>query len=136
MARRINILKFLWMGKDWNPSLLFVLGCGAFVNLITFNYMLRVRKTPIYGTKLFNPDNNFIDWKLILGAVCFGLGWGIGGICPGPVFALFSVFQIQIHVIWLGSVIFGMFVADRLAKYSNENGNNAVVDKNEQDVSN
>lgn len=43
MTRRRNILQFLWLGKDWNPSLLFVLGCGVFINLIVFNYMIRVR---------------------------------------------------------------------------------------------
>ena len=43
MVRRINIIKFLAMHEGWNPSLLFVLGCGVGVNLITFNYMLRVK---------------------------------------------------------------------------------------------
>lgn len=88
--------------------------------------MIRVRKTPIYGTKLFNPDNKVIDWKLLLGAFTFGLGWGIGGICPGPVFALFPVFQIQIHIIWLASAILGMFIANRIAIYADKS-NTAVV---------
>lgn len=57
MTRRRNIMQFLWMGKDWNPSLLFVLGCGVIVNLISFNYMIRVKKTSLLGEKLFNPDN-------------------------------------------------------------------------------
>lgn len=43
MVRRINIISFLSMHQGWNPSLLFVLGCGVGVNLVTFNYMLRVR---------------------------------------------------------------------------------------------
>lgn len=94
MTRRINILQFLWMCKIWNPSLLFVLGCGVAVNLVVFNYMIRVKKSPIYGQKLFNPNNKLIDWKLIFGAFCFGLGWGIGGLCPGPALALLPVFQV------------------------------------------
>ena len=49
MCRRRNILQFLWVGEKWNPSLLFVLGCGVMVNLLTFQYMIRVRKAPIYG---------------------------------------------------------------------------------------
>lgn len=44
MVRRSNIINFLALGKDWNPSLLFVLGCGLAVNLIFFTYMIRVRK--------------------------------------------------------------------------------------------
>jgi uncharacterized protein len=51
MVRRSNILGFLGLGQDWNPSLLFVLGCGVIVNLITFNYMLRVKYFPLYLEK-------------------------------------------------------------------------------------
>ena len=40
MVRRINILGFLGLGTDWNPSLLFVLGCGVIINVITFSYMI------------------------------------------------------------------------------------------------
>jgi hypothetical protein len=43
MVRRINILGFLALHEGWNPSLLFVLGCGVGINLLTFNYMLRAR---------------------------------------------------------------------------------------------
>lgn len=34
------------------------------------------------------PTNKTIDWKLITGAVLFGIGWSVGGMCPGPVFCL------------------------------------------------
>ena len=114
MCRRRNILQFLWMGKDWNPSLLFVLGCGVAVNLIVFQYMIRVKKVPYFGEKLFDPNNNTIDWKLILGGVCFGLGWGIGGLCPGPAIALFAVFNLQIHVVWFICLLVGMLLAHKL----------------------
>lgn len=43
MVRRSNILDFLGLNAEWNPSLLFVLSCGVMVNLFTFQYMLRVR---------------------------------------------------------------------------------------------
>ena len=35
------------------------------------------------GGKFNVPTNRTIDTKLVLGAVLFGLGWGIGGLCPG-----------------------------------------------------
>jgi hypothetical protein len=44
MVRRTNILGFLTLNKDWNPSLMFVLGAGLAVNLATFTYMLKIRK--------------------------------------------------------------------------------------------
>lgn len=48
MVRRSNILGFLALGENWNPSLLFVLGCGVLVNLVSFNYMLRVKYVLVY----------------------------------------------------------------------------------------
>ena len=47
MVRRVNILGFLSLGADWNPSLLFVLGCGIIVNLIIFSYMIHY-KYPLF----------------------------------------------------------------------------------------
>jgi hypothetical protein len=72
------------------------------------------RKISILGNKLFNPTNAVIDWRLILGAFCFGLGWGIGGLCPGPAIMQFSVFTLQIQVVWFGCLILGMFTAKYL----------------------
>ena len=81
MVRRKSIISFLEMGPQLNPSLLFVLGCGVCLNLVVFNYMIRVKKVPFFGDKLFNPDFTLIEWKLVIGSLCFGLGWGIGGVC-------------------------------------------------------
>ncbi|HRI69690.1 MAG TPA: hypothetical protein PK156_35920, partial [Polyangium sp.] len=30
------------------------------------------------------PKRKDIDWKLVVGAALFGIGWGIVGVCPGP----------------------------------------------------
>jgi uncharacterized membrane protein YedE/YeeE len=117
MVRRSNILGFLGLGQEWNPSLLFVLGCGVMVNLLTFNYMLRVRKESFLGRHLFNPENKVIDWRLISGAFCFGLGWGIGGLCPGPAIMQFSVFSLPVHVLWVGCMLVGMGISRKLEHY-------------------
>jgi len=49
MVRRTNILSFLALTKNWNPSLMFVLGVGLTVNLATFSYMLKVKKLSFFG---------------------------------------------------------------------------------------
>lgn len=51
MVRRVNILGFLGLGTDWNPSLLFVLGCGVMVNLVTFSYMIHYKYSIPYIEK-------------------------------------------------------------------------------------
>lgn len=43
MTRRGKIMRFLQLGNDWDPSLLFVLATGVVINLITFNYASRVK---------------------------------------------------------------------------------------------
>ena len=114
MVRRSNVIMFLALGKDWNPSLMFVLGAGVVLNFVTFTYMINFRKVPLFGEKLFNPNNTLIDWKLVGGAVCFGLGWGIGGLCPGPALMQSSIFTIDVHLIWFPFFFLGQFMANRL----------------------
>ena len=72
------------------------------------------RKISFLGHNLFNPNNSVIDWKLVVGAVFFGLGWGIGGLCPGPAIMQLSVFTLPVHVIWFGFLGLGMFIAKNL----------------------
>ena len=90
MSRRVNIIHFLQINSSWNPALLFVLGCGLILNFVTFNIM-RKRGKSLTGNPVFDPKNNSIDWKLIFGSFCFGIGWGIGGMCPGPFLVLLTV---------------------------------------------
>ncbi len=118
MVRRSNIIMFLALGKDWNPSLMFVLGCGLFVNLAVFSYIIHVKKVPFFSEKLFNPNNSVIDWKLVLGAVCFGLGWGIGGLCPGPTIMQTPIFTVDVHLIWLPFMFLGQFIANKLNEHT------------------
>ena len=120
MGRRSNIIGFVGLDKQWNPSLLFVLGVGVLVNLVTFNYMIRVKKTSVLGNCLFNPSNSSIDWKLLLGACCFGLGWGMGGLCPGPAIMQLAVFTVPVHVIWLTFCAIGMLLARVVEKCTEE----------------
>ena len=117
MSRRINILQFLQIGKNWDPSLLVVLGCGVGINLISFGIM-RKRGVSLNGNKVFNPQfkDQIVDWKVVVGGFCFGLGWGLAGLCPGPFYVLFSVFTVPIQVIWGIGFITGAIAGSKLAE--------------------
>lgn len=132
MVRRTNILSFLALTKDWNPSLMFVLGVGLAVNLVTFTYMLKIKKISFFGEKLFNPANKVIDWKLVLGAVCFGLGWGLGGLCPGPALMQIPIFTIDVHMLWLPFLILGQFMANKINLMFPSNSTTTKIDLNEK----
>jgi uncharacterized membrane protein YedE/YeeE len=64
----------------------------------------------------FPPVMTVIDCKLVIGAALFGVGWGIGYLCPGPFMMLFSVFSLQVQVVWGISCILGMFLANWLGQ--------------------
>ena len=94
---------------------MFVLGSGLIINMFTFTYMKK-REVCLMGEQVFNPQNNLVDKKLLFGAFCFGLGWGIGGICPGPFLVLFAVATTQIQVLWGSSLVVGMLFANWVQK--------------------
>lgn len=93
MSEREVIRSFLTFDSRWNYALLIVF-CGAVgVNLIFFNIILSKDK-PLLNSKFEIPTNSTIDWRLLIGSGLFGIGWGICGVCPGP---LLVVFPRMIH---------------------------------------
>ncbi len=83
MIDRERVLGFLDVAGIWDPTLLFVLGGAVSVTVVAFRYILR-RQHPIFSAKFTLPTRQDIDAPLVLGAVIFGIGWGISGYCPGP----------------------------------------------------
>jgi uncharacterized protein len=75
MANPRKVLDFLDITGNWDPSLLLVMGGAVAVTAAAFGPLLK--RTPI-------DFKNRIDAPLAIGAALFGIGWGIGGYCPGP----------------------------------------------------
>ncbi|MEC7706096.1 MAG: DUF6691 family protein, partial [Pseudomonadota bacterium] len=49
-------------------------------------YFLFARRGPPWFTsQLHLPKTTNIDMPLIMGSALFGIGWGMAGLCPGPV---------------------------------------------------
>lgn len=70
----------------WDPSLAFVMGGALLVSLVAFA-TVNTKQTPWASSKFELPSRRDIDTRLVTGAVLFGIGWGIAGLCPGPAFA-------------------------------------------------
>lgn len=81
-----KVIGFLDISGPWNPSLMFVMGGAIPVYMVTW-FLIRRRKQPLADTSWHYPTNQKIDARLVIGAAIFGVGWGIGGICPGPAIA-------------------------------------------------
>lgn len=83
MSDPAKVLNFLDVFGTWDPSLAFVMGGAALVTYI--GYRLSWRKPAPFAHHRFElPTATRPDRRLIIGAGIFGIGWGIGGFCPGP----------------------------------------------------
>lgn len=78
-----KVLGFLDVTGNWDPSLALVMA-GAILVHIPFVRWAQRRGQSLLGDAFQLPKRKDIDAKLIVGAVLFGIGWGITGICPGP----------------------------------------------------
>ena len=77
------VLAFLDPFGDWNPALAMVMIGAIGVTLPGYRW-LRGRTAPLAEADFSWPTATIIDSKLLLGAVLFGVGWGLVGLCPGP----------------------------------------------------
>jgi uncharacterized membrane protein YedE/YeeE len=66
-----------------------VLGGAVGVTLATFRFVLKLKK-PVLADHFVITKETHIDRPLVIGAILFGVGWGISGYCPGPAVALIA----------------------------------------------
>lgn len=85
MSNPAKVLNFLDLFGTWDPSLAFVMAGAVAVTFIGYRLVLK-RPAPVLAESFHLPTRNDIDAKLVSGAALFGLGWGLGGFCPGPAF--------------------------------------------------
>ena len=86
MTNPAKVVGFLDLFGQWDPSLMFVMG-GALAVTIPLFFMSKKAQITWFGDSLEWPSLTQIDRPLISGAVLFGIGWGIYGLCPGPAVA-------------------------------------------------
>ncbi len=89
MSNPAKVLNFLDLAGSWDPSLAFVMAGAVFVTSIGYRLILR-RPAPEFASAFALPGRRDIDMPLIGGAAIFGLGWGLGGFCPGPAWTAIS----------------------------------------------
>ncbi|MGO8311250.1 DUF6691 family protein [Rhizobium ruizarguesonis] len=112
MLNPVRVQGFLDVFGDWDPSLAFVLGGAIVVTFIGVHIMKRMKR-PAFDDSFYVPTKSRIDAPLVVGSVLFGLGWGIGGFCPGPAIASLSVGLPQTFLFVIAMLV-GMTLFDRV----------------------
>ena len=78
-----KVQAFLDLAGPWDPSLAFVMGGAILVGFVAFA-LARRRTSAFLGGAMQLPTSRDIDRRLVTGSLVFGIGWGLGGFCPGP----------------------------------------------------
>lgn len=83
MSDPAKVLNFLDLFGTWDPSLAFVMGGAVIVAFVGYRIVLK-RPKPIAAETFHLPTRSDIDGRILAGPAIFGIGWGLGGFCPGP----------------------------------------------------
>lgn len=107
MTRPEKVFGFLDVFGSWDASLIFVMAGAVMVHLVAFRFIFK-RKTPLFSNQWHLPTKKDITFPLIFGSFLFGVGWALGGFCPGPALTSLASFQSRPFVFFT-SMLIGMF---------------------------
>ncbi len=110
MTNTDKVQGFLDFFGAWDPTLAFVMG-GAILPMAGAWALTRTR-TPVVGGAFPDRPANALDRKLVVGAILFGMGWGLVGLCPGPALASLSYGGTG-GLVFLAAMLGGMLIAPK-----------------------
>lgn len=109
MANPAKVQNFLDIFGIWDPSLALVMGGAIMVTMPGF-WLVQKRATPLFHDAFHLPTRTDFDRRLVLGSATFGIGWGLGGFCPGP--ALTALPLADSGTLWfVPAMLVGMMIA-------------------------
>ena len=109
MANPVKVQNFLDFFGSWDPSLTLVMGGAILVTMPGF-WLVQKRKTPFFNNVFNLPTRTDFDFRLLAGAAIFGIGWGLGGFCPGPAVTSLSL-AAKGTLVFVPAMLIGMTAA-------------------------
>lgn len=114
MTDPFKVLNFLDVAGAWDPSLLLVMSGAMLTYALGYRFVVR-RPRPWFDEGFHLPTRHDVDARLLIGAAVFGIGWGLGGYCPGPVLANLGLGNADL--LWLlPALLLGWWIAGRLRR--------------------
>ena len=110
MGDPARVQAFLDLFGGWDPTLAFVMGGAVLPMAIAWLWQGRLQK-PFAEAQFDVPATIKLDRNLLVGAVLFGAGRGVGGLCPGPALADLAIAPMQAGIFVLA--MFGGIAAHR-----------------------
>ncbi len=95
-----------------------VIGSAVVVGALSVRLLAAVKPRALNGDELLSPESRAtpLSPRLWLGGLIFGLGWGLVGSCPGPIFALLG-HGVGIMIVVLLSALAGTLTYSWLRPY-------------------
>lgn len=112
LASPEKVLNFLDITGNWDPSLALVMGAAVVTTFIGYR-MVFARQKPLCAVDFDVPANRKADKSLMTGAILFGIGWGLGGICPGPAITTVGLAATG-TLIFVPAMVIGMLIARKV----------------------
>lgn len=103
-----KVLGFLDIAGDWDPSLALVMAGALGVMFMAYR-MMGLPSAPLCADAFRVPTRRDIDGRLVAGAVLFGAGWGLVGLCPGPAISGLALGRHEI-VVFVAAMLVGMLI--------------------------
>ncbi len=110
-----KVKNFLDFFGNWDPSLAFVMGGALIVFGLGYFSLIKSRTKALVDGDIPAVSKEPVDKKLLLGAMIFGVGWGISGICPGPAVANVSSFDLSM-LSFIAVMIVGLLIGSSIKK--------------------
>jgi len=108
MSNPAKVIGFLDVTGNWDPSLALVMAGAIAVFGVLYRLALR-QGTPLLAPQFTLPEKDSLDAPLMVGALIFGVGWGLGGFCPGPAIVSAAFGDARVWV-FLAAMIAGMLL--------------------------
>ena len=112
MTDPARVVGFLDIFGDWDPALAFVMG-GAVITFAIGLFFLRGSAAVKAHFKLPDLSADPVNKRMVLGSAIFGIGWGIGGFCPGPGIANLAGLRME-ALVFVPLMLVGMILAQRV----------------------